>query len=160
MKAARFLIATCGIFAGGLVGHVFGSGSLQVGNSHFTFLLLIAFASLYLSRNSLEGPKLAMVIALAQFGTHFFFSSSGHAELKMAISHLAFGIISYQLVVRMDAIFHFVSKVIEKIVLVVFKVVKPVCVQCISARTEVQIYLTRLIATEVARRGPPVIAVI
>lgn len=101
-----------------------------------------------------------MAIALAQFGTHFFFSTSGHAELKMAISHMVFGIISYQLVVRMDAIFHFLSKVIEKIVLVVFKVFKPVCVQCITARIEVQVYLTRLIATEVARRGPPVIAVI
>ena len=160
MKAARFLIATCGIFAGGLVGHVFGSGSLQVGNSHFTFLLLIAFVSLYLSRKSLEGPKLALAIALAQFGTHFFFSTSGHAELKMAISHLAFGMMSYQLVVRMEAIFQFISIVIEKIVLVIFKAVKPVCVKCITARTEVQIYFTCLIATEVARRGPPVIAAI
>ena len=160
MKAARFLIATCGIFAGSLVGHVFGSGSLQVGNSHFTFLLLIAFASLYLSRKSLEGPKLAMVIALAQFGTHFFFSTSGHADIQMAISHLVFGLISFQVVARLDAIFQLISKLIEKIVLVTFKVVKPVCVQCVTARYEVQIYLTRLIATEVARRGPPVIAVI
>ena len=98
-----------------------------------------------------------MVIALAQFGTHFFFSTSGHAELKMAISHLVFGLISYQVVVRLDAIFQLISKLIEKIVLVVFKAVKPVFVQCVTARNEVQIYLTRLIATELARRGPPVI---
>ena len=78
----------------------------------------------------------------------------------MAISHLVFGLISYQVVVRLDAIFQLISKLIEKIALVTFKVVKPICVQCVTARYEVQIYLTRLIAAEVARRGPPVITAI
>ena len=78
----------------------------------------------------------------------------------MALSHLIFGVISYLVVVKMEAIFELIASLIERFVLVVFKVIKPASVQCISARQEVQVYLTRLFATEVARRGPPVIAAI
>ena len=53
-----------------------------------------------------------------------------------------------------------IANLIERFVLVLFKAIKPASVQCISARQEVQVYLTRLFATEVARRGPPVIAAI
>mgnify|MGYP003334811536 CR=1 FL=1 len=156
MKAARFLIATCGIFVGSVVGHVFGSGSLQVGNAHFTFLLLIALAAAALSRESLEGPKLAMVIALAQFGTHFFFSTSGNAELKMAISHVIFGVLSYVAVVHLDQIFTSIANAFERLVLVVVRAIEPVVVAVINARAEVQIYLPRFFAQDIARRGPPV----
>ena len=156
MKAARFLIATCGIFVGSVIGHVFGSGSLQVGNAHFTFLLLIAFAAAVLSRKSLEGPKLAIVIALAQFGTHFFFSTSGNAELKMAISHVVFGVMTYQIVAHLDEIFTSVVNAFERLVLVVLHVIKPLAVTVINALAEVQIYLPRFFAQEIARRGPPV----
>lgn len=65
----------------------------------------------------------------------------------MAISHLIFGVVSYQIVARMDAIFNLTSALVEKLLVIVFKVIKPICVQCISARVEVQIYLTRLFAT-------------
>lgn len=133
-----------------------GNGSLQVGNAHFTFLLLIALASAFLSRKSLEGPKLAIVIALAQFGTHFFFSTSGNAELMMAISHVVFGVISYQLVVHLDEIFTSVVNAFERLVLVVLHVIKPLVVAVINALTEVQIYLPRFFAQDIARRGPPI----
>ena len=156
MKATRFLIATCGIFAGSVVGHLVGSGSLQVSNSHFTFLLLIAFASALLSRKSLEGPKLAIVIALAQFGTHFFFSTSQNVELRMAISHLVFGIVSYQLVVRLDAIYESVLSAFEYLVATVFEHVEPIVLLAIRNVISVRVLDLRFIAIEIARRGPPV----
>lgn len=154
----RFLIATSGIFAGGVVGHIVGSGSLQVGNSHFLFLLLISLGALVLSRKNLEGPKLAIVIALAQFGTHFFFSTSGHAELRMAISHFIFGVISYQLIVRMDALFAAIAKIVAKFGLIEFKRLQPVSVLRAVAVTQVDRCINFLFQTEVARRGPPVFA--
>jgi len=156
MKAARFLIATCGIFVGSVIGHVFGNGSLQVGNLHFTFLLLIAFAAAALSRKSLEGPKLAIVIALAQFGTHFFFSTSGNAELKMAISHLVFGIISYQVVSLMDAIYESVLSAYEYLAVRVFEHVQPLVVLSTQDFEVVKVLPSRFIALDIARRGPPV----
>ena len=156
MKATRFLIATCGIFAGSVVGHLVGSGSLQVSNSHFTFLLLIAFASALLSRKSLEGPKLAIVIVLAQFGTHFFFSTTQNEELQMAISHLVFGVVSYQLVVRMDAIYESVLSAFEYLVVRVFEHVQPLVVLAIQSIASVRVLHTRFIALDIARRGPPV----
>jgi len=133
-----------------------GSGSLQVGNAHFTFLLLIALASAFLSRKSLEGPKLAMVIALAQFATHFFFSTSGNAELMMAISHVVFGVISYQLVVHLDEIFTAVVSAFERLVVVVLHVIQPVVVSVIAIATQTKVYVTSLLAQDIARRGPPV----
>ena len=139
MKATRFLIATCGIFAGSVVGHLVGSGSLQVSNSHFTFLLLIAFASALLSRKSLEGPKLAIVIALAQFGTHFFFSTSQNVETQMAISHLVFGVIPYQLVVRMDSIYESALSAFEYLAVAVFQLVQPLVVLSIQSFDSVRV---------------------
>lgn len=133
-----------------------GNGSLQVGNAHFTFLLLIAFAAAALSRKSLEGPKLAIVIALAQFGTHFFFSTSGNAELMMAISHVVFGVISYQLVVHLDEIFTAVVSAFERLVVVVLHVIKPVVVSVIAVASQRKVYVRSLLAQDIARRGPPV----
>jgi hypothetical protein len=156
VKTVRFSIATCGIFAGSVVGHLAGNGSLQVSNSHFTFLLLIAFASAVLSRKSLEGPKLAIVIALAQFGTHFFFSTSQNVELRMAISHLVFGAVSYQLVVQMDAIYESVLSAFEYLVVTVFERVEPVVALAIQSYAIVRVLHSRFIALDIARRGPPV----
>jgi hypothetical protein len=139
-----------------VVGHLVGSGSLQVSNSHFTFLLLIAFASALLSRKSLEGPKLAIVIALAQFGTHFFFSTSQNVELRMAICHLVFGILSYHLVVRMDAIYESILSAFEYLVVAVFERVEPIVFLAIESFATVRVLHLRFIALEIARRGPPV----
>jgi hypothetical protein len=133
-----------------------GSGSLQVSNSHFTFLLLIAFASALLSRKSLEGPKLAIVIALAQFGTHFFFSTSQNVELHMAISHFVFGVVSYQLVVRMDAIYDSILSAFEYLVVSVFERVQPIVLLAIESIAAVRVLHSPFIALEIARRGPPV----
>ena len=123
---------------------------------HFTFLLLIAFAAAALSRKSLEGPKLAIVIALAQFGTHFFFSTSGNAELKMAISHLVFGIISYQVVSLMDAIYESVLSAYEYLAVRVFEHVQPLVVLSTQDFEVVKVLPSRFIALDIARRGPPV----
>jgi hypothetical protein len=142
VKAMRFLIATCSIFTGAVIGHDLGNGSFAVGNFHFLFLLLIAFASLYLSRNSLEGPKLAMVIALAQFGTHFFFSTNGNAELAMTLSHLVLGICTYQLIVHMDAFFDLIFKLIEKFTVVVFTVVRPICFRSLVLSADSKVYIS------------------
>jgi hypothetical protein len=119
-------------------------------------LLLIAFASALLSRKSLEGPKLAIVIALAQFGTHFFFSTTQNVELQMAISHLVFGVISYQLVVRMDAIYESILSAFENLVVAVFQLVQPLVVLSIQSLHAASVLHSRLIALDIARRGPPV----
>ncbi|MEN9736684.1 MAG: hypothetical protein RL129_1395 [Actinomycetota bacterium] len=126
MKATRFLIATCGIFAGSVVGHLIGSA------------------------------KLAIVMALAQFGTHFFFSTSQNVELRMAISHLVFGILSYQLVVRMDAIYESILSAFEYLVVAVFERVEPIVFLAIESFATVRVLHLRFIALEIARRGPPV----
>lgn len=158
MKTARFLIATCSIFAGAVIGHDLGNGSFTVGNSQFLFLLLIALASLYLSRNSLEGPKLAMVIALAQFGTHFFFSTNGNADFQMTLSHLILGIGTYQLIKHMDELFELLFKLIDKFQILIFKAIRPLCFKSLIIRANSKGYFSSRIAQVIARRGPPVIA--
>lgn len=164
VKSARFLIATSGIFVGGALGHIIGSGSLHVGNSHFIFLLLIAFAALGLSRQSLEGPRVAFAIALAQFGTHFFFSTSGNAgdlkQMQMAMSHLVFGAISYQLVRHIDAIIELIYDLSQTLAVHLFEILTPICQRSLSSKNYVQIYHPQLLALTFARRGPPVIAAI
>jgi hypothetical protein len=59
-------------------------------------------------------------------------------------------------VVHLDEIFTSVVNAFERLVLVVLHVIKPLVVAVINALTEVQIYLPRFFAQDIARRGPPI----
>ncbi|MFM8365927.1 MAG: hypothetical protein ACKN90_00385 [Candidatus Nanopelagicaceae bacterium] len=159
MKVARFLIASSAIFSGAVIGHALGDGTFAVGNSHFLFLLLIALASLFLARNSLEGPKLAMVIALAQFGTHFFFSTSGASEIQMALSHIILGIVTYQLIARMDLLVEIFFKLLDRLILFRFLIIKPNWISPLLTLSQARFFVYLQISRDIARRGPPVIAI-
>ena len=74
----------------------------------------------------------------------------------MAISHLVFGIVSHQLVVRMDAIYESVLSAFEYLVVTVFERVEPIVFLAIESFVVVRVLHLRFIALEIARRGPPV----
>jgi len=74
----------------------------------------------------------------------------------MAISHVVFGVISYQLVVHLDEIFTAVVSAFERLVVVVLHVIQPVVVSVIAIASQTKVYVTSLLAQDIARRGPPV----
>ena len=76
--------------------------------------------------------------------------------MQMAISHLIFGVVSYQLVVRMDAIYESVLSAFEYLVVRVFERVQPLVVLAIQSISSVRVLHSRFIALDIARRGPPV----
>ena len=75
----------------------------------------------------------------------------------MAISHLVFGIVSYQLVVRMDAIYESILSAFEYLVVAVFERVEPIVVLAIQSVASVRVFHSRFIAHVFARRGPPLV---
>ncbi len=102
-----------------------------------------------------------MVIALAQFGTHFFFSTSGNAasgtELRMALSHLILGLTSYFIIVQAESILNLAIDLLDRLVVVRFKVIKTIHLIANLVTSGLANCISRILALDLAQRGPPVI---
>ena len=103
MKLARVLISAFAIFGCSAIGHTFGTGVINYQNGHYLFFIAVLTISALALNQTLHGPKLALVITIAQVGTHIFFAETGSNDLKMALSHLISGFAAYQIISRLDS---------------------------------------------------------
>ena len=104
MKLARILISTFAIFGCGAIGHSFGSGVVSYQNGLYLFFVSVLALSGLALKQTLHGPKLALIITLAQVVTHIFFAETGRSDIRMAFAHIVSGVITYQLISRLDSI--------------------------------------------------------
>ena len=120
MKLTRVLISTFAIFGCGAIGHSLGSGIVNFQNSHYLFFASILLISTFALNQTLHGPKLALVITLSQVGTHIFFQESGSNDVRMGLAHLISGILTYQLITKLDQLVAFLISAIKLDVYVAF----------------------------------------
>ena len=120
MKLARILISTSAIFGCGAIGHSLGSGVVNLQNSHYLFFAFILLFSTIALNRTLHGPKLALVITLSQVATHIFFQESGSNDVRMGLAHLISGILTYQLITRLDQLVAFIISTIKLVDFIAF----------------------------------------
>jgi len=120
MKLTRVLISTFAIFGCGAIGHSLGSGIVNFQNSHYLFFASILLFSTIALNQTLHGPKLALVITLSQVRTHIFFQESGSNDVRMGLAHLISGILTYQLITRLDQLVAFIISTIKLVDFIAF----------------------------------------
>lgn len=114
MKLARGIVAYCGLLASVLVSHAIGGGNfIAIPNIVFFSILMVAGVSISFP-TELEGPRLALLVLIAQVFGHFLFGG-GSLGNSMMFSHIIGGIFGYQLVARFDQIVLHLTSLIQSI---------------------------------------------
>lgn len=82
------------VSAGALSHHAAGGSFIALAPAVFELAILATLVYLF-SRKSLEGPKLAVLIVLAQSISHIAMGGDSKEGLPMALSHIGAGLLSY-----------------------------------------------------------------
>ncbi len=82
------------VSAGAFSHHAVGGSVIALAPVALELTFLAAVVYLF-SRRSLEGPKLAILIVLAQSISHIAMGGDSNAGLPMALSHIGAGVLSY-----------------------------------------------------------------
>lgn len=82
------------VSAGAFSHHAVGGSVISLAPVALELTFLAAVVYLF-SRRPLEGPKLAVLIVLAQSFSHIAMSGNSNSGIPMAISHIAAGVLSY-----------------------------------------------------------------
>ena len=127
-KSINITLNLCVLFLGTLVAHVAAGGTFVapvhlVGNAIF-----LAFPLVVLSRIRLEGPKLALLILIAQSSGHLILGGIAHSNLTMLLSHLLGGFLSFILISRCEQIW-------ERALGVLFQFLLPLRLRLLSINT-------------------------
>ncbi len=156
MKLARTAIAYCGLLSSVLLSHFFGHGNFISAPSIIGFSILIIGALSISMPQELEGPHLALMALIAQVFGHFIFGG-GAIGSSMAISHVAGGIVGYQLVVRFDQLICSLESLIRKILIPLTMQGFPFSklAQSFSIFIHIERVKAHLIAATYSLRAPP-----
>jgi len=128
MKLVRAVTAYFGLLASVLLSHLIGGGKFIEAPQLILFTFLTVALLTFSIPTEFEGPRLALLALIAQTFGHFLFGG-GSLGNSMMISHVAGGIIGYQLVARMDQIMcgldNLVQQIFIPIVMHIFAVLLP-----------------------------------
>ena len=101
------------LFLSGIFAHELAGGSF-LSISHLALQLAAVLLILIALRNlNLEGPALALAIAIVQSSSHFIIGGgSNSGELGMSVSHVTSGIFAYLLISNFEAAWNFIKSLI------------------------------------------------
>lgn len=121
MKQTRTLISYLGLLASVLISHLVGQGSFISLPSVLLFSLLILAILMLAIPVELAGPKLALLVLVAQVFGHFLFggssqSSSANSSL-MFLSHLIGGLLGYQIISKLDGLWDLLRDLLKSLTL-------------------------------------------
>lgn len=153
-----FRIATAGsvLFLASIAAHTLGGGKIL--SSSQAAMLVVAGISLSACNSAqlFEGPRLALLILVAQSFTHVTFSSYGTDPTLMFFYHLFFGLATYFLISYLDLLIVKTIAGLTRIFLLVFsKVLIPLKSEITNNLETIFTIISRIVGLPHYLRAPP-----